>query len=213
MYRLNRIPCWRHIVFGNGERKEQGCNTNIEDKKSNDRKEKLSSRYEELEQYVNKTKESHLVVAALIATVTFTAGITMPGGYINEIGPDQGAAVLTKSSAFQAFVICNSVAMILSTSAVFIHLYLSSLLDKILEFTLWVVSRRMIQLALFAMVLAFLTGTYSVLHSAKVLVVIVSLIAGIFFFFVYDYYAPFYLIKIAVPLLVRRLKEIHFYYI
>ncbi|ESR33368.1 hypothetical protein CICLE_v10006866mg [Citrus x clementina] len=85
----------------------------------------------ELEQYVNKNKEAHLVVAALIATVTFTTGITVPGGYINEIGSDQGAAVLTKSSDFQAFVIFDSLAMILSTSAIFIHIYLSLIPDKI----------------------------------------------------------------------------------
>ncbi|KDO40326.1 hypothetical protein CISIN_1g039863mg, partial [Citrus sinensis] len=106
--RLNPIRCQRHIVNGNGERKEQGSNTSTEDKKSNDRKEKSSSRYEELEQSVNESKESHLVVAALIATVTFTAGITVPGGYINGIDPDQGAAVLAKRSAFQAFVVKSS---------------------------------------------------------------------------------------------------------
>ena len=147
-----------------------------------------------MEQYVNKSKEFHLVVAALIATVTFTAGITVPGGYINEIGPDQGAAVLAKSSAFQAFVTFNSLALILSTSAVFIHLYLSLLRDKIMEYILLKISRGLIQLALFAMVFAFLTGTYSMLHCAKVLVVIVSIIAGSIFFDIYDYTAPYFLI-------------------
>lgn len=154
--RLNPIRCQRHIVNGNGERKEQGSNTSTEDKKSNDRKEKSSSRYEELEQYVNKNKEAHLVVAALIATVTFTVGITVPGGYINEIRSDQGAAVLTKSSDFQAFVIFDSLAMILSTSAVFIHIYLSRLPNKSMQFLLWKLSQVMIIFAVLAMVFAFL---------------------------------------------------------
>ena len=208
--RLNRFRCRRHIVFGNGERKEQFSNTSIEDKKNNDRKEKSSSIYEELAQYVNKAQESQLIVAALVATVTFTAGITMPGGYINEIGPDQGAAVLRKSSAFQAFVIFNSLAMILSTSAVFIHLYLSLIPDKVFEYILWEISRGMIQLALVDMVFAFLTGTYSVLYSAKVLAAIVSIITGGFFLYVYvyDYVAPFLLIKAVVRFHVRRLQQI-----
>ncbi|KAL9408253.1 hypothetical protein AB3S75_046749 [Citrus x aurantiifolia] len=206
--RLNRFRCRRHIVFGNGERKEQFSNTSIEDKKNNDRKEKSSSIYEELTQYVKKAKESQLVVAALIATVTFTAGITMPGGYINEIGPDQGAAVLTKSSSFQAFVIFNSVAMILSTIAVFIHLDLSLLEDKVLDFILWKISRGMTQLALFFMVFAFLTGTYSVLHSAKVVAVIVSIITGGSIFCSYHYTIPFKLIMAVMSILVRTLQEI-----
>ncbi|ESR33367.1 hypothetical protein CICLE_v10007131mg [Citrus x clementina] len=206
--RLNPIRCQRHIVNGNGERKEQGSNTSTEDKKSNDRKEKSSSRYEELEQSVNESKESHLVVAALIATVTFTAGITVPGGYINGIDPDQGAAVLAKRSAFQAFVIFNSLALILSASAVFFHLYLSLLRDKIMEYILWKVSRGMIQLAMFAMVFAFLTGTYSVLHNAKLLAVIASIITGSFFIFVYDFSAPFPLIKDWGRLYVRTQKKL-----
>ncbi|KDO40433.1 ankyrin repeat-containing protein NPR4-like [Citrus sinensis] len=208
--RLNRFRCRRHIVFGNGERKEQFSNTSIEDKKNNYRKEKSSSIHEELTQYVNKGKESQLVVAALIATVTFTAGITMPGGYINEIGPDQGAAVLTKSSSFQAFVIFNSVAMILSTIAVFIHLKLSLLGDKVFEFNLWKISRGMTKLALFFMVFAFLTGTYSVLPSAKILAVIVSIITGgsILYIYAYDYAALFSLIKAVMRFHVNRLQEI-----
>ena len=35
---------------------------------------------------LKKTMESHMIVAALIATVTFAAGFTLPGGYI----PDKG---------------------------------------------------------------------------------------------------------------------------
>ncbi|PQQ03432.1 hypothetical protein Pyn_33892 [Prunus yedoensis var. nudiflora] len=71
-------------------------------------------------------RESHLIVATLVATVTFTAGVTMPGGYYQSdasggnamskvsnqnvmapapapIRPSRGYAVLTKNAAFQIF--------------------------------------------------------------------------------------------------------------
>lgn len=38
------------------------------------------------ERHVNEVKDSRIVVAALIATVTFPAGITVPACYINEKG-------------------------------------------------------------------------------------------------------------------------------
>ncbi|KAI5319880.1 hypothetical protein L3X38_039588 [Prunus dulcis] len=49
-------------------------------------------------------REAHLVVAALIATVTFAAGFTIPGGYQSE----KGFAVLSRNAAFNAFVISDT---------------------------------------------------------------------------------------------------------
>ncbi|KAM7461781.1 hypothetical protein LguiA_029902 [Lonicera macranthoides] len=66
--------------------------------------------------------DNHMVVAALIATVAFTAGFTMPGGYIQSGSQYEGMAVLcTKSIAFQAFIISDTIALIFSTSALFIY--------------------------------------------------------------------------------------------
>ncbi|KAL3742726.1 hypothetical protein ACJRO7_018095 [Eucalyptus globulus] len=50
-----------------------------------------------------------LLVAVLIATVTFAAAFTIPGGYNND-GPSQGMATLVGSAAFQAFVGSNTTA-------------------------------------------------------------------------------------------------------
>ena len=55
-------------------------------------------------------EDPHLLVAALIAAVTFAAGFTMPSGYISEKGPAQGLAILTNNSAFKAFLINNTIA-------------------------------------------------------------------------------------------------------
>ena len=47
-------------------------------KKNNDEENK------EEEEALSKVRESHLVVAALIATVTFAATFTLPGGYKSD---------------------------------------------------------------------------------------------------------------------------------
>ncbi|KAF3457878.1 hypothetical protein FNV43_RR02538 [Rhamnella rubrinervis] len=68
---------------------------------------------------VDNAKEATLAVAALIATVTFAAGFTLPGGYVSNKGMDQGTAVVKKNTAFEAFVITDTIALVLSTAAVF----------------------------------------------------------------------------------------------
>ncbi|KAL6342706.1 hypothetical protein AAG906_013112 [Vitis piasezkii] len=41
---------------------------------------------------------SHMIVAALIATVTFVAGFTLPGGYVQNGSNNQGMAVLATAT-------------------------------------------------------------------------------------------------------------------
>lgn len=76
---------------------------------------------DELEKRVTLLKDAapnQLVVAALVATVSFTAGFTIPGGFNQNPGPDIGTAVFTKKSAFKAFLICDALAFTLSSLAV-----------------------------------------------------------------------------------------------
>ncbi|KAJ4717364.1 Ankyrin repeat-containing protein [Melia azedarach] len=126
----------RHAVLGGDEKKEEGNAVNYKNK---DKKDKRKSQYEKLEKHIKETQESHLVVAALIATVSFAAGITLPGGYINEKGPDQGTSVLvlTRNKAFQAFVILNTIAMVFSSYAIFINLCVSTMKHKPAGYNLW----------------------------------------------------------------------------
>ncbi|CAL8171528.1 unnamed protein product [Prunus armeniaca] len=65
------------------------------------------------------TRDSHLIVATLVATVTFAACVTVPGGYYQASdqgnamsnvskqsnGPTPGYAVLTNDTAFQFFFV------------------------------------------------------------------------------------------------------------
>ncbi|KAK0603181.1 hypothetical protein LWI29_002231 [Acer saccharum] len=119
---------------------------------------------------MKNTGQTELVVATLIATVTFAAGFTVPGGFVADKGPDQGAAILTRNIAFRAFVILNTISMFFSCLAVFTHLAESSAIHvpdtrklyKQMRFSLV-----LIVYAMMAMIGAFLSGTYAVLHSDR----------------------------------------------
>ncbi|KAM3236397.1 hypothetical protein P3L10_016434 [Capsicum annuum] len=59
---------------------------------------------------IMKIAQIHIVVATLIMTVTFTARIALPGGF--ESNPDisnQGMAILTRKTAFRAFVVSDAI--------------------------------------------------------------------------------------------------------
>lgn len=124
---------------------------------------------EEEDKKVEGMAKTHMIVATLVATISFAASFTIPGGYRQQ-GQDEGMAVLVRDAAFKAFVITNTLAVICSTSSVF--LYLSASLFKVRDeeeekvvhrylMALWLVI-----IALVAITVAFITGTYAVLgHS------------------------------------------------
>ncbi|KAI8012596.1 hypothetical protein LOK49_LG06G02818 [Camellia lanceoleosa] len=116
---------------------------------------------------ISKSRETNLIVATLIATVAFAAGITMPGGYIvDNKDPNQGMAILTRKKAFKAFVITDTIALTLSIFAVLSHLGTMTdhpiLLKRQLALAVTCTTYAMI-----AMFLAFITGTYAVLASSS----------------------------------------------
>jgi hypothetical protein len=57
---------------------------------------KKKEKNKEEEDALSKARESHLVIAALIATVTFAASFTLPDSYKS----DGGIAILAKNSCF-----------------------------------------------------------------------------------------------------------------
>ncbi|XP_034685117.1 ankyrin repeat-containing protein At5g02620-like [Vitis riparia] len=126
---------------------------------------------------------THLIVAALVATVTFAAGFTLPGGY-----NDNGMAILTKRADFKAFIVIDTIAVILSLSAVLVYFSMSfhedeDFLDKhlIMGVVLTVSSMG-------AMVFAFMTGLNAVLPLSSGLPTVIYIICCIFllvYYFVY----------------------------
>ena len=99
--------------------------------------------------FVKRVSETNLLVATLIATVSFTAAFTVP--------------VLWKNTAFRVFLIANTLAFGLSTTSVFVHFLGSSaitgnvfhgeVVHRVASFTNWSVG---------ALLVAFISGTYAV---------------------------------------------------
>ena len=143
------------------------------------------SRFKEVISMLEAYAKTQAIVDALIATVTFAAGITVPGGFVQD-GRNAGSAILMKKDSFKAFIILDTIAMVLSTSALFIYLIMP----------IWIHATRvtfavrrffsgiavlLTILAMGTMVLAFATGTYSMLaHSLSL--AIATCIIGLGFF-------------------------------
>ncbi|MBA0751162.1 hypothetical protein Gogos_002521 [Gossypium gossypioides] len=135
-----------------------------------------------------KTRDTQLVVAALVATVTFAAAITVPGGFKSEKGSEQGTPLLIHEAAFKAFVVTNAMAFTFSVSALFTHFgVLDNLLSQFKFFQRTIFFRTqlvsgILGYATLAMVIAFSTGSYVVLKPSRILAIVSYLVCPIFFY-------------------------------
>ncbi|WJZ88042.1 hypothetical protein VitviT2T_007375 [Vitis vinifera] len=131
---------------------------------------------------INRIGETHLIVAALVATVTFAAGFTLPGGYDSD-----GMATLTKKAAFIAFIVTDTIAVTLSVSAVFVYFFMSLHEDEgFLEKHLFT-GFYLTVFGIGAMMVAFMTGLYAVLPLSSGLPIVACIICSFFllpFYFV-----------------------------
>ncbi|OWM88730.1 hypothetical protein CDL15_Pgr002497 [Punica granatum] len=75
------------------------------------------------EQTYKQRGQTLLMVATLLTAVTFAAVFTMPGGYNNNLGPDQGVALLQSSKYLKRFIISDTVAMTSSITAACVILW------------------------------------------------------------------------------------------
>ncbi|KAM6555419.1 hypothetical protein CsatB_002438 [Cannabis sativa] len=142
---------------------------------------------------IEKLKESSLVTSTLITTVTFAAGFTMPGGYISgeEANQQQGTAILRNNTAFQAFVVTDTIAMVLSASSVFINILFNTLFwrkgsfddvkSRYFGICMKLTMKYSNMAAMAFMMIAFVTGTYAVLSLSFPLAITTCLIGLSFF--------------------------------
>ncbi|KNA14728.1 hypothetical protein SOVF_104960 isoform B [Spinacia oleracea] len=132
---------------------------------------------------INKRKHKYkerintlLLVATLVATVTFTSGFTVPGGYNNN-KPNEGMATLAHKCAFQVFVISNTIAMYTAilTAVTLIWAQLDDLRLVLLSLDF---ALPLLGTSLAMMSVAFMAGFYVVLHSVALWLGIVVLVMG-----------------------------------
>ncbi|KAH0670430.1 hypothetical protein KY289_024923 [Solanum tuberosum] len=131
---------------------------------------------------VRDTAQMHLVMATLLVTVTFAAGFTLPGGFESDKDShDKGMAILTKKSAFCAFVVTDAIAFVCSAGAVFSYFFMAmihrptiqgpsdiDLTQKELRTLLktYRLATILLFLSMSAVVIAFVTGLYATLANS-----------------------------------------------
>ncbi|KAK9938637.1 hypothetical protein M0R45_015363 [Rubus argutus] len=134
------------------------------------------------------TVNTLLVVTTLIATVSFAAGFTMPGGY-NNSRPHEGMATLLNEDMFQVFVICNTLAMY-SSVLVAITLIWAQLGD--LSLVPLRLALPLLGIALAMLSLAFMAGVFVVVSSLQWLANVVLIMGVVFLFTVLALFTPLF---------------------
>ncbi|KAH7846811.1 hypothetical protein Vadar_018454 [Vaccinium darrowii] len=126
--------------------------------------------------------QTYVIVAALIATITFTAAFAIPGGYDGNQGRGQGMAVLARAAAFKAFVVTNTIAAVCSVTSIFLCFSATFYINKPdhigHRFRAAVI---LILVAIFAMMLAYIAAAFAVLAHSTALAISTCIIACITF--------------------------------
>ncbi|XP_038999183.1 protein ACCELERATED CELL DEATH 6-like [Hibiscus syriacus] len=136
--------------------------------------------YDQLKQIGN----TDALVATLVATVSFAAGFTVPGGYKSD-GPDEGTPTLSGISAFRVSVMANVIAFALSTLSMVFHFY-SSFMEKLNRVAFYTsLSTFLLIYAIIAMVISFFSGTYASLsHTSGLANAVIAIVCCIAFVFI-----------------------------
>ncbi|XP_021287374.1 protein ACCELERATED CELL DEATH 6-like, partial [Herrania umbratica] len=165
---------------------------NVEKPKSDD---KIDAKVEKPKSDDKKIREMGQIISVmstLIATFTFTAAFTIPGGFKSD-GPDKGLAMLISKSAFRAFVLSDAIAMTSSITAAVIVFWSNSRRDTESFLDTLPFAIGLTWISLIAMTLAFVTGLFVVLQKTLWLAILVCVIGCAPPFLLYIY-SPIYLL-------------------
>ncbi|KAF8393841.1 hypothetical protein HHK36_020039 [Tetracentron sinense] len=130
------------------------------------------------EEYISRRKEiksTQMVVATLIATVTFAAAYQTPGGYRSD-----GQATLAREAAFQAFVITDAIAFTCSMTCVFFNFIIPLIrYDFSAKFIPY--GTILILISIISMFVAFAAALYVVLNNSLWLAIFTCfIVSGIY---------------------------------
>lgn len=132
---------------------------------------------------LRKEAQGHSLVATLIATVSFAAGFTVPGGFNQNNGENIGMAVLKSKAAFKVFLISDAIAFTCSAVAILCYFSLvsteSTWTTEAHSFT----ARILNIISLGALMLAFTTGVSVVVSQSPHLVFALWAIFMVFLFY------------------------------
>ncbi|XP_021821661.1 protein ACCELERATED CELL DEATH 6-like [Prunus avium] len=122
--------------------------------------------------------------------MAFAAGFTMPGGN-NGDAPQEGMAILLTNAMFQAFVICNTIAMytaiLVAVCLIWAQLGDLNLVDTALRLAL-----PLLGIVLTMISLAFMAGVYVVVSNLHWLAYVVLILGVLFIFTVLVVFTPLF---------------------
>ncbi|KAJ1685377.1 hypothetical protein LUZ63_016767 [Rhynchospora breviuscula] len=162
-------------------------------------KEKLTDKSIEGIRALTQTYTSNTsLVAILIATITFAAAFTLPGGYSNDSG-SEGLPIMAKKVAFKTFLISDTLAMCSSLSVAFMCI-LARWED--FEFLIYYrsITKKLMWFAYMTTTVAFATGLYTVVAPSIIWLAILICILSIFLPFLTKLLGEWPLLKLQLRL-------------
>lgn len=130
-----------------------------------------------MEQAYKQRGQTLLMVTTLITAVTFAAAFTMPGGYDNNLGPDQGLSLLQSNKLLKQFIISDAAAMTSSITAACVILW-GAVVGKRSYVYCYLCAMVLTYVALQLTAMAFTTGILAVLPH-RVYVHVLCTVVGI----------------------------------
>ncbi|KAJ3705213.1 hypothetical protein LUZ61_008918 [Rhynchospora tenuis] len=130
---------------------------------------KIPKRDEQKEiQKIESGTGSLVIISGLIATVTFAASFTMPGGYISDDHVNRGTSILSRKYAFKAFIVADLLAFVSSLMATtWLICAGSAAVDFQIRMLYLAISVTMVAIAIQTTICAFALATYTMLYQVN----------------------------------------------